>query len=50
MGKQAQIRKIRKRIKAEGGISKQLVKEISIHGYSLVLRSDKSTIKVAQNV
>jgi len=50
MGRQSTIRKIRKRIKNEGGISSKLVREVSINGYSLILRSDKQSIKVARNV
>jgi len=50
MGKQSTIRKIRKRIKTEGGVSAKHIQEISVNGYSLILRSDKQMIKVAKNV
>jgi hypothetical protein len=50
MGKQSTIRKIRKRIKDEGGVSKSHIQEISIKGYHLVLRSDKRMVKVGRTL
>ena len=46
MGKQSTIRKIRKRIKEENGITYKLAREVSIKGYTLTLRSDKANVKV----
>lgn len=46
MGKQAMIRKIRKRIKSEKGISRKLAEEVSIAGYTMIIRSNKSNVKV----
>jgi hypothetical protein len=46
MGKQSHIRAVRALIRKEGGVSKRLVAELSRRGETLILRSDKRTVKI----